>query len=160
MKQILAMNYAVIEAEEMMIINHPTTIFTDDDVPVAVYDLEDEVNYHISQKEPSYFPTLPQVGEWCEINKVYAYGDKMVKCLQPHSRMHFAPEDTPALFLIIEPTGSDYAVWVQPTGAHDVYQKGDRVHFPTINDPVYESLIDANVWAPLSIGAENLWKRV
>lgn len=38
MKQVLAMNYAVIEAEEIMIINHPTTIFTNDDVPVSVYE--------------------------------------------------------------------------------------------------------------------------
>jgi hypothetical protein len=44
MKQILAMNYAVIEAEEVMIINHPTTIFTDDDIAVSVYDTVDQVN--------------------------------------------------------------------------------------------------------------------
>jgi hypothetical protein len=35
--------------------------------------------------------------------------------------------------------------WVQPTGAHDAYQKGDRV---TFQGSVYESLIDANVWSP------------
>ncbi|MGB4092094.1 MAG: hypothetical protein WBK46_09180, partial [Ruminococcus flavefaciens] len=55
---------------------------------------------------------------------------------------------------------SEIPVWKQPTGAHDAYKKGDKVHFPTINDPVYESLIDANVWAPLSIGAEHLWKKL
>ena len=148
MKQILAINYAVIEAEEMMIIHHPTTIFTNDDIPVSVYDTEEEVNYHISQKQPSDFPLLPDIGDECVINKVYAYGEKMVKCLQSHNRMHYAPEETPALFLIIEPTGADYPVWVQPTGAHDAYNIGDKVHFPTITDPVYESLINANVWSP------------
>ena len=60
MKQILAMNYAVIEAEEVMIINHPTTIFTDDDVCVTLYDTEEKCNYHISQKQPSNFLPLPQ----------------------------------------------------------------------------------------------------
>lgn len=35
--------------------------------------------------------------------------------------------------------------WVQPTGGHDAYKKGDRV---TYNGKVYESVIDANVWAP------------
>jgi hypothetical protein len=35
--------------------------------------------------------------------------------------------------------------WVQPTGAHDAYQTGDRV---TFEGQVYESLIDANVWSP------------
>ena len=148
MKQILSMNYALIEAGEVMTLDHPSTIFTNDDVTVTTFATESELNYHISQKQPSDFPTLPAVGEWCEINKIYAYGTKMVKCLQPHNRMHFTPEETPALFLIIEPTGADYPEWVQPTGAHDAYAKGDRVHFPTITDPVYESLIDANVWSP------------
>lgn len=33
----------------------------------------------------------------------------------------------------------------QPTGAHDAYNKGDRVLF---NGKVYESLMDANTWSP------------
>ncbi len=37
--------------------------------------------------------------------------------------------------------------WVQPTGAHDSYQVGDRV---TFEGKDYESLIDANVWSPTS----------
>jgi len=158
MKQILAMNYAVIEAEEVMIINHPTTIFTDDDVSVTLYDTEEKCNYHISQKQPSNFLPLPQEGGWCEINRVYAYGAKMVKCLQSHNRMHFTPEETPALFLIIEPTGADYPIWKQPTGAHDAYNIGDKVHFPTITDPVYESVINANVWSPQIYPAG--WKKL
>lgn len=35
--------------------------------------------------------------------------------------------------------------WVQPTGAHDAYQKGDKVRY---KGEVYECLIDNNVWAP------------
>lgn len=35
--------------------------------------------------------------------------------------------------------------WKQPTGGHDAYKIGDRV---TYNGKVYESVIDANVWAP------------
>lgn len=35
--------------------------------------------------------------------------------------------------------------FVQPTGGHDAYKVGDRV---TYNGKVYESVIDANVWAP------------
>lgn len=37
------------------------------------------------------------------------------------------------------------ADWVQPTGAHDAYGKGDRV---TFHGDVWESTIDANVWEP------------
>lgn len=42
-----------------------------------------------------------------------------------------------------EPT--TYPEWVQPTGAHNAYNTGDRV---TYNGNVYESLIDGNTWAP------------
>lgn len=60
------------------------------------------------------------------------------------------PEPTP------EPV--DIPVWKQPTGAHDAYQAGDRVHYPTADDPVYESLIDGNVWSPEAYPAG--WKIV
>ena len=40
-------------------------------------------------------------------------------------------------------------VWKQPTGAGDAYNIGDKVHFPTITDPVYKSLINANTWSPV-----------
>ena len=42
-----------------------------------------------------------------------------------------------------EPT--TYPEWVQPTGAHDAYNTGDRV---TYNGRVYESTINGNVWSP------------
>lgn len=35
--------------------------------------------------------------------------------------------------------------WVQPTGSHDTYVKGDRV---TFNGTVYVSVIDGNSWSP------------
>lgn len=35
--------------------------------------------------------------------------------------------------------------FVQPTGAHDAYKKGDKVSF---NGKIYESLIDTNVHSP------------
>lgn len=41
-----------------------------------------------------------------------------------------------------EPVAPEY---VQPTGAHDAYQTGDRVSY---NGKIYESLINGNVWAP------------
>ena len=42
-----------------------------------------------------------------------------------------------------EPT--TYPEWVQPSGAHDAYNTGDRV---TYNGRVYESTINGNVWSP------------
>lgn len=64
---------------------------------------------------------------WVELRRIASIVDSM-------------PEPTP------EPEPSeDVPDWVQPTGAHDAYQKGDKVRY---NGNVYESLIDGNVWSP------------
>lgn len=39
----------------------------------------------------------------------------------------------------------EYPEYVQPTGAHDAYKKGDKV---TLNGKRYVSLIDGNNWSP------------
>ena len=38
-----------------------------------------------------------------------------------------------------------YPEWVQPAGAHDAYNTGDRV---TYNGKIYESTVDGNTWSP------------
>lgn len=43
------------------------------------------------------------------------------------------------------PEPETYPQWVQPSGAHDAYNTGDRVVY---NGTVYESTINGNVWAP------------
>ncbi len=53
------------------------------------------------------------------------------------------------------PEGGGPAEWVQPTGAHDAYKKGDRVLF---DGAVFESLIDANVWSPAVYPAG--WRKI
>ena len=55
------------------------------------------------------------------------------------------PPTTPTLWKPVAQDGDEPQPWVQPTGAHDAYQKGDRV---TYNGKTWESTIDANVWAP------------
>ena len=59
----------------------------------------------------------------------------------------------PALFTNVAEPGT-IPVWVQPTGAQDAYNTGDKVHYPTADDPVYVSTCDANVWAPDVYGWE------
>ena len=48
-----------------------------------------------------------------------------------------------------------YPEWVQPTGAHDAYNIGDRVIY---NGKVYESTVDGNSWSPT--GYPQGWKEV
>ena len=155
MKQVLSQNIGLIGSD--WIIEHPTMIFTDDNIDVQVFNTQAELVTHIAGLEANKFPPIPEIGEKCELNKIYAYGTDKAKCVQEHTRMHFTPEETPALWLVIR-TVIGYPVWKQPTGAHDAYAKGDRVHFPTITDPVYESLIVANVWSPTDYPAG--WKKL
>lgn len=54
-----------------------------------------------------------------------------------------------------EPEEEDVADFVQPTGAHDAYQNGDKVKF---NGKVWESIIDNNVWSPADYPAG--WREV
>lgn len=82
------------------------------------------------------------------------YGEKLFKCVQAHtSQAEWTPDITPALWTEVALPG-EIPVWRQPTGAQDAYNKGDRVHYPTADDPVYESTIDANVYAPGVYGWE------
>lgn len=76
------------------------------------------------------------------------YEDKLYKCVQAHtSQSNWTPPDTPALWTEVAKPG-EIPVWKQPTGAQDAYMTGDKVHYPTKGDPVYESTMDYNVYAP------------
>ena len=76
------------------------------------------------------------------------YEDKLYKCVQAHtSQDDWTPPSVPALWTEVAKPG-EIPVWKQPIGAQDAYNKGDKVHYPTATDPVYESLIDANVYSP------------
>lgn len=55
---------------------------------------------------------------------------------------------------VVPPAGPP-AAWVQPTGAQDAYNIGDRV---TFGGQVYESVIDANTWSPTAYPAG--WKLI
>lgn len=54
-----------------------------------------------------------------------------------------------------ETPSDDIEDFVQPTGAHDAYAKGDKVRF---DGKVYESLIDNNIYSPSAYPAG--WKEI
>ena len=81
---------------------------------------------------------------------------KLYKCAQAHtSQEDWTPDITPALWVDVAEPGT-IPVWRQPTGAHDAYMKDDLVHYPEIDDPVYISTIDNNVYAPDQYGWEEV----
>ena len=80
------------------------------------------------------------------------YGEHLYRCEQAHtSQTDWTPPTTPALWTEVAEPG-EIPVWRQPTGAQDSYMTGDKVHYPTKDDAVYESTIDYNVYAPDTYG--------
>lgn len=84
------------------------------------------------------------------VGKSYATGDRvqyegtLYKCVQGHtSQADWTPPLTPALWTAV--SIDEYPAWVQPTGAHDAYRKGDKV---THNGKRWTSDVDNNTWEP------------
>ena len=89
-----------------------------------------------------------------EIGIRVRYEGQLYRCEQAHtSQSDWTPDITRNLWTpVAEP--HTIPVWVQPTGAQDAYRIGDKVHFPTADDPVYVSTIDFNTYAPNVYGWE------
>ena len=72
------------------------------------------------------------------------YNGVLYRVVQAHiSQADWTPDITPALFVVV--SLDEWPEFVQPTGAHDAYKKGDKV---TFEGKHYISLIDANVYSP------------
>ena len=85
-----------------------------------------------------------------ETGKAYAVSDRaqyngsLYKCIQAHtSQSDWMPDATPALWKTV--SVDEYPEWVQPTGAHDAYNIGDKV---TYNGQRYVCTSDGNIYAP------------
>ena len=74
----------------------------------------------------------------------YQYNGKLYKCVQAHTtQADWQPDITPALWVKV--SLYEWPEWIQPTGAHDAYAKGDKV---THNSKKWTSDVEANVWEP------------
>lgn len=77
------------------------------------------------------------------------YGGTLYRVVQAHtSQADWVPDKTPALFVVV--SLDEWPEFVQPTGAHDAYKKGDKI---TFEGKHYISLIDANVYSPTAYPA-------
>ena len=89
------------------------------------------------------FPTWV-VGKAYAVNDRAQYNGTLYKCIQAHtSQSDWMPSATPALWKTV--SVDEYPEWVQPTGAHDAYNIGDKV---TYNGQHYVCTSNANVYAP------------
>lgn len=84
------------------------------------------------------------IGTAYAVNDRRRYGVNLYKCVQAHtSQADWTPDAVPALWVKV--SVDEWPDFVQPTGAHDAYNTGDKV---TYNGKRYISLIDANVYSP------------
>lgn len=81
---------------------------------------------------------------WYAVNERIRYKDLLYRCVQAHtSQVGWEPDIAPALWVRV--SVEEWPEWVQPTGAHDAYNTGDKV---TYNGSRYVCTMDANVYAP------------
>lgn len=77
------------------------------------------------------------------------YDSNLYKCIQAHTtQADWTPDATPALWVRV--SVEEWPEWVQPTGAADAYNTGDKVTFEGAH---YISVMDGNVWSPVAYPA-------
>lgn len=80
------------------------------------------------------------------------YNGVLYKCVQAHtSQADWMPDATPALWVIV--SVEEWPEWIQPTGAHDAYDKDAKVSH---NGKHWKNTIDANVYEPGVYGWEEI----
>lgn len=126
-------------------------VFYGDNTEVEEFETEEEM---LARIYDTGIYTTWQAGQEVDVGDIRLFNNVLYECLQAHTTQDdWQPNIVPALWKVVyEP--DEIPEWVQPAGAHDAYNKGDRVWH---NGQIWESLIDANVWEPGSTGAENLW---
>lgn len=84
-----------------------------------------------------------------EVNDRLVYADRLYRVTQAHTTQEgWEPDKVPAMFVVV--SLDEWPEFVQPTGAHDAYKKGDKV---TFEGKHYISLIDGNVYSPTAYPA-------
>lgn len=76
------------------------------------------------------------------------YNELLYRCVQAHtSQDDWTPDITPALW--VRTSTEEWPEWVQPQGAHDAYNSGDKVSHLGKH---WISIVDANIWEPSVYG--------
>ena len=92
-----------------------------------------------------------EAGENVNVGDIRKYNGKLYRVIQAHTtQADWTPDSVPALMNEYTPPTTESGEEIipdfkQPTGAHDAYNKGDKVIF---EGKVYESVIDGNTWSP------------
>lgn len=106
---------------------------------VAISYLDDEQAESVTDLFPMW-----QSGVAYEVGDRRQYDGLLYRCVQDHtSQADWTPPAVPALW--VRTSTEEWPEWIQPTGAHDAYDKGAKVSH---NGKHWISDIDANVYEP------------
>ena len=91
-----------------------------------------------------------EVGIQYEVGDRRKYDGLLYRCVQAHtSQVGWEPPMVPALW--VRTSVEEWPEWIQPTGAQDAYNLGDKV---THNEQHWISTVNSNVWEPGVYGWE------
>ena len=80
------------------------------------------------------------------VGQIRKYNDKLYKCVQAHtSQADWTPSAAASLWAVTGDPTVEWPDWSQPVGAHDAYEKGDKVAH---GGKHWVSDVAANVWEP------------
>ena len=100
--------------------------------------------------ESDAFPPLPDSG-WLEAGAVYQHGDGAVIVRQSHERSIYAPEDTPALFMVWREDAASVLEWI----AGEQVQVGTRRTYGGVTYSALQAHVTEATWTPPATPA--LW---
>lgn len=117
---------------------------------IASADLTNEQALAVAEFYPDW-----QVGKAYSKGEMVNYNGSLYRVVQSHnSQADWAPDQAVSLFSKVVIGEDGVEEWIQPTGAHDAYSKGQQIRY---KGKLWLSLIDGNVWEP---AAGTLWTEV
>lgn len=125
--------------------------------------IEEMATEHIEDSEAvgysELFPSWDGNGREYRVGDRVRYAGILFKVLQDHtSQPGWNPEGAVSLFSeVLIPDTDVIPVWKKPESTN-AYMTGDKVHYPAADGPVYESIIDNNVWSPAEYPQG--WKKI
>ena len=113
----------------------------------VISDLDDENALNVADLFPYWIS-----GKAYIIADRVQYNGVLYKCVQSHtSQDDWTPDITPALWVVV--SIDEFPEWIQPHGAHDAYNLGDKCSHL---DKHWISTMDANIYEPSVYGWDEI----
>lgn len=112
-------------------------------IRLATSYLDDEQAESVTELFPRW-----ESGVAYELGDRRQYDSLLYRCVQAHtSQDDWTPPAVPALW--VRTSTEEWPEWIQPTGAHDAYNRGDKVSHISKH---WISDVNVNVWEPGAYG--------